>query len=197
MSDVNSINIELVSSLKQGRKEAYEHTFRTYYKPLCSYACAFVKDMEQAEELVQECFFQMWEMRESIEIKSSIKFYLFRVVKNKCLNYLKKEQRKNRLIFSLDEEIDNREIFFLESVSDPDRHKQLQQKTNSAMNLLPAACREIFEMAKLSGMTYKEISSELGISVKTVENQMSKALRILRKELSGLLSLILCFFRKE
>jgi RNA polymerase sigma-70 factor (ECF subfamily) len=196
MSDSNSINIELISSLKQGKEEAYEHIFKMYYASLCRYACPFLKDMGKAEELVQECFIQMWEMRDRVNINSSVKFYLFRVVKNRCLNYLKKEQRKNRIVISLEEEIDNREIFYLESVSDPDRHIQLEGRTSSAMNLLPTACREIFEMAKISGMTYKEISNELGISVKTVENQMSKALRILRKELSGVLSLILCFFRK-
>ncbi len=159
--------------------------FKAYYTPLCSYACSFVKDMQQSEELVQECFIQIWEKGENIDIENSIKFYLFRTVKNRCLNYLKKQQRQRNTTVYLEEEIINREHFFLESIDNPERRKELQEKINSAMNLLPVSCREIFEMAKFSSMKYKEISIELDISVKTVENQMSKALKILRKELSS------------
>lgn len=153
--------------------------------------------MDKGEELVQECFFNIWEIRKRLNISTSVKFYLFRAVKNRCLNFLKQEQNRRGILYSLDEEFVNREEFFIESVSDTESHTKMENRISEAMNLLPAGCREIFEMGKMSGMTYRQIADELNISVKTVENQMSKALRILRKELSSEMFLLLCFFRKE
>jgi len=183
---------ELAQALKKGEQEAYEYIFRTYYNSLCRYAVTFLREPNIAEEMVQDCFCTLYLKRKSLQINQSLKFYLFQMVRNRCLNHLKQEKIRQGKLALLHEDLRNREDFF-DLVSDASRNHELQKKIRAAVEQLPQQCRKVFELGKYSGLSYPEIANELEVSVKTVEKHMSKALSILREELSGKLFLVLLF----
>jgi RNA polymerase sigma-70 factor, ECF subfamily len=171
-------------------KAQFELLFNTWYSKLCSYANGFLKDIDASEEIVQEVMLKIWINREKLEITSSIQGYLFRAVRNGSLNLLKhvnireeyktfKEREDSTLQRSHEEEM---------MVS------ELEVKIRKAIDSLPVERRRVFIMSRYDGMTYREIAENLGISVKTVENQMSKALKFLREELAEYLPFLLLLF---
>ncbi len=173
----------LFERIQQNDQKAYEQVFRTYYKMLCNYAMRYVSESEVAEEIVQELFCIIWEKRQQIELQSSLKSYLFGATYNNCLRYLKHQkvkyahQKETIAGWQGTEPIQQQD--FLEF--------ELQQKIADGLHRLPEQCRKIFQLSRFEGLKYKEIAEKAGISVKTVEAQMSKALRILREELQDYL----------
>lgn len=168
-----------------GDEKVFESLFREFYAPLAAFAMKYVKDTEMAEEIVQELFSDMWAKTDRLHIKTSIRSYLFGAVRNACLNHikhLKVEQKyadRTRLSTSQGEATD-----FLEL-------DELKQKISVALDKIPEKCREIFELNRFEGKRYKEIADELNLSLKTVENQMGKALKIMRDELGDYLLIAL------
>lgn len=164
---------------------AFESVFKSYYASLASFACQYVSDKEEAEEIVQEMFTNLWAKGDQIRIQTTVKSYLFGATRNACLNHLKRKKvakkYEDRQLWVAKEE---QEIDFLEL-------DQLHELIEAAMNKIPEKCREIFELSRSDGKKYQEIADELQISIKTVENQMGKALRILREELQDYLPSIL------
>ena len=132
-----------------------------------------------SEEIVQDIFIYLWEKKEKIKIESSVKAYLLRASKNRSLNFIRNEKTKLEIHNELFDK--NKTVTEMpDSVMDTN---QLREVINSAINNLPEKCREIYILGKEKNLSYKEISEELGISVKTVEAQMGKALRKLREQL--------------
>jgi len=131
------------------------------------------------EEIVQDIFIYLWEKKENIKIESSLKSYLLRASKNRSLNYIRNEKTKLD-IYNRFNEFNKETIEMPDSVMDTN---QLRHVINAAIDSLPDRCREIYILGKEKSMSYKEISEELGISVKTVEVQMGKALKKLRDQL--------------
>ncbi len=180
---------QLFERVRQNDQKAYEQVFRTYYPMLCNYALRLVKNQETAEEIVQDLFCTIWEKRQQIQLSSSLKSYLFGATHNNCLRYLKHQKvRQNYQVetlaqFKEGEPVQDEEFLTFE----------LQQKIAEGINRLPAQCRKIFQLSRYEGLKYKEIAQKAGISVKTVEAQMSKALRILREELKDYLPTLLLF----
>lgn len=171
-------------------KAGFERLFKQHYSHLCAYANNFLKDQMASEEVVQEVMFKIWVNRESIDIRTSMQSYLFRSVRNGCMNVLK--------------HIDIREEFKVyneASLNEPQRSheenmivSELEQKIRLAIDQLPMERKKVFIMSRYDGLTYAEIASQLGISVKTVENQMGKALKYLREELADYLPWLVLFF---
>ena len=186
--DVQSIN--LFQEIKQNNTEAYEKFFKLYYAELVRFAYEYLKDKDAAEDLVQEVFVKLWEKRAGIEMKSAPKSYLYVTVKNHCLNKLKSEQR--HVLFEDDFADDQR--FAVSSASQLSEVKQLSEHIKQAMDKLPPRCGLIFKLSRFEEKSYKEIADILEISVKTVENQMGKALSIMRNDLKHYLQIILFFF---
>ncbi|MCU0422849.1 MAG: RNA polymerase sigma-70 factor [Bacteroidia bacterium] len=186
--DVQSIN--LFQEIKQNNTEAYEKFFKLYYAELVRFAYEYLKDKDAAEDLVQEVFVKLWEKRADIEMKSAPKSYLYVTVKNHCLNKLKSEQR--HVLFEDDFADDQR--FAVSSASQLSEVKQLSEHIKQAMDKLPPRCGLIFKLSRFEEKSYKEIADILEISVKTVENQMGKALSIMRNDLKHYLQIILFFF---
>ena len=158
-------------------KSRFEALFRDHYAPLVGYAMRITKDKDLAEDLVQQVFVNLWEKRESIEIHSSLKSYLMRAVHNHCLNHVKHEKVRAS---------HRDEVMHDTSVSeavDPVEQAELSLRVNELIDGLPEQCRNVFLLSRRDGRKYKEIAEELNISVKTVENQMGKALRLLRQGL--------------
>lgn len=169
--------ILLVQRLRNKDKGAFEVVFKTHYRPLCGYARKYMDEVEAAEEIVQEVFVKFWEKCESIAPDSSIKSYLYRSVHNTCLNYIKhmkvRDNYKDYVITYME---NSSSIEFFE---EPD----LEKKIYDAIDALPPQCSRIFKLSRFEGLKYQEIADHLGLSVKTVEVQMGKALKVLRAKL--------------
>ncbi len=174
---------EQIQGLKAGDSSIYEDVFKAYYKDLCCYAYAFLGNSELSEEVVHECFCNIWIKRRTLTIQESLRFYLLQSVKNRCLNRLKAEIVRKKHLKIFQEELLNREQLFGEVSSDSTKYEDLKRELLKAVDKLPPRCLEIFELSKFQGMSYSEIAEKLQISSKTVENQISRAYRILRKNL--------------
>lgn len=176
-------------AIQQGDERVFEQFFRKYYQSLCNYACTFVKDMDEAEEAVQAVFHHFWEKREMLEISVSLKSYLYKSVYNNCLNRIKHEKIKLEYQHYNAERIDRNPSF----ASDLADASELESRIGQAIESLPEQCRLVFKLSRFEELKYAEIADQLGISVKTVENQIGKALRILREKLADYLVFMLIF----
>lgn len=166
-----------------GDRIAFEALFRLHYRSLCAFAVQYLKDMAKAEDLVQDLFFRLWLDREKVRITTSVKAYLFASVRNRCLNAMKAQGR----VRSLNEEVDDREE---DEMRTEDEHAERIARVQAAIEALPTERMKVFKLSRYEGLKYQEIADRLGISVKTVENQMGKALKSLREDLSDLVPLL-------
>jgi len=178
---------QLIASLKAGNITAFEMLFRTYYQPLCNYAYTFVADRDEAEEIVQNTFLNVWEKRESIAIHTAVKPYLYAMVRNACLNVIKHEKIRQQHA-AVEMAMAERSV---ESVSRTIVAAELESRIFEAMDRLPEHCRLVFKLSRFEELKYAEIAAQLNISIKTVENQMGKALRIMRDQLKEYLPLLI------
>ncbi len=158
----------------------FEKLFSTHYLSLCIYARRIVGDMDIARDLVQDVFVMVYEKRSTLKIRSA-KSFLYRSVYHACLNHLKKINTHQR-----------HHEYLKYTMPDSEYHDsviqaELEEKIWKAVQKLPDQCRRIFEMNRFEGKKNKEIAEILGISIRTVETQISKALRMIRKDVEHLL----------
>jgi RNA polymerase sigma-70 factor (ECF subfamily) len=184
---VNLPEQQQIQALIAGDITAFEMIFRTYYQPLCSYAYTFLQDKEEAEEIVQGTFLSVWEKRQTIAIHTAVKPYLYAMVRNACLNVIKHEKIKQK---HAAEEIALSPISH-DSVAHAVATSELEVKIHQAMEKLPEQCRLVFKLSRFEELKYAEIAEQLSISVKTVENHMGKALKIMREQLKDYLPLLI------
>ena len=153
-------------------KSYFSNQFHFYYRPLCLYALRLLGNTDEAEDVVQETFAAIWEKRETLHQIESIKSYLYTAVRNNCLMKLrtKKEFDNVEELQLVDEDTGEEAIY----------RAELEAKLWKMIDELPERQREIFLMAKRDGMPYKEIAEKTGLSVKTVENNVTRALKSLR-----------------
>jgi len=177
---------ELIIELKKGSSKAYEQIFSEYYTWLCNYVFQLCNNRSLAEDVVQEVIINFWERREAIVISSSLKNYLFKSCYNKFIQHLK----SSKINFDRLDEV--KWDIISENNIDNNINEIRLEKLNSLINKLPLRCRQIFVQNKIHKMKYKEIALEMGISIKTVENQMSKALHFIRE--NALTTFIFSFF---
>lgn len=149
-----------------------ENLFRYHYRPLCIFALHYLKDIDVSEDVVQEAFGLLWEKLSAGEKVVNQKGYLYSTVKNRSLDILRKRGSVGEAI-SLDGSVDDIEEPTVEDA-------EVEARLWTAIDTLPEKCREIFLMSKRDGLKQEEIASELGISLQTVKNQVSKALKILK-----------------
>jgi RNA polymerase sigma-70 factor, ECF subfamily len=142
-------------------------------------------DQTEAEELVQTVFVKLWESADTIEISHSLKAYLYRMVYTRTLNHMRDKKRK-----AVTEPLDAH-LHLSEPTLDRIDQEQLQNRLRSALDKLPTECRRIFELSRYEELKYREIADQLQISIKTVEAQMGKALKLLRLDLADYLVLLL------
>jgi len=187
---------KLIIDLKDKELKAYEELFFRYHGRLVLFARKFTGDLQAAQDLVQDAFLILWEKADTLDIHSSPKAYLFQAVRNSCLNY----KRHINIRRSVEDEL-NFKINFSEKLNYVDFNDpyysllelDLQQKIDSIVNSLPEKCLEVFKLSRQNNLRNKEIAEELGISIKMVEKHISRALTVLRGELSEYLSLLLLF----
>lgn len=178
---------QAIQGLAEGDITAFEMLFRTYYQPLCHYAYSFLRDKEDAEEIVQSTFLLVWERKETLEIRTSVKPYLYAMVRNACLNVLKHQRIKERHATETMAVAAHSD----ESVSQLIAANELELRIKEAMDELPEQCRLVFKLSRFEELKYAEIAEQLNISIKTVENHMGKALKIMREKLKDYLPLII------
>ena len=169
---------ELLVRLRRGDDAAYEAIFRQWYAPMVAATTALLRDGGPAEEVVQDVLLELWRRRESLTFETSIRAYLFQSARNRGLNYLRRERVEARGESTVAAGLPTPEPADSEA-----REGELNIAIQSAIAGLPDRCREVFELSRIRGLKYNEIAAELGISVKTVEAQMGKALRVMREKL--------------
>ena len=178
---------ELVERVQQGDQTAFELLFRFYYPGLVVYATQFTVDRSEAEEIVQDFFVRFWQKHSYIKSSESLKNYFFSCVKNSSLNLLKHKKIEVSYIQKLQQLSESENLTY-----HPDLFivSELQEKIESAIALLPEKCREVFIMSRIQGLKNEEIASILDLSKRTVETQISKAIKVMRIELKDYLGLL-------
>ena len=180
----------LTAGLRRGKEEAFAYVFRMYYSPLLNYAGRILKDVEAANDVVQECFCRLYERRRELRKELQVRPYLYKSVYNACMDAIKQQKVESNYI--------NQELldfYFSKVVETPEAEQALLDEDlkgaiQDAINKLPERCREIFVLSKVDGLSNKQIAEQLNISMKTVEAQMTTAFVRLRKELGWLLCFI-------
>jgi RNA polymerase sigma-70 factor (family 1) len=173
-------NRQKLASFYVGNLDNFEALFKHFYAPLVVYACKYVGELEIAREIVQDFFVRLYEKRQTITIDTSIKSYLYRSVCNCCINYKKQRNIQDKHLKNIDMEKDDEG-----NLENEINRVELQQRIFEAIDSLPAKCGIIFKMNRLEGMKNEEIAQKLNLSKRTVETQISKALKILRQKLAG------------
>ncbi len=167
---------ELLLLLKQDNDVAFRALYDRFYKYLVVTANNILGDSDAARDLAQDVFVELWKKRASIEVQSSLKSYLRRAVVNKTLNYIKARRIDFREPEHLPEKISQ-----LDSPYTQLETTDLEQIIHNAIAALPERCRVIFTLCRLENLPHKDIADQLGISTKTIENQMTRALSALRE----------------
>lgn len=186
----SDVEKNVLKELRNGDANSLKFLFDTFYSSLCNYAFQFLNDYDMAEEVVQNLFVKIWEKRNTFEIEISVKNYLFRSVRNQCINLIQHEKVKQLHAQKIREALfadEASESYFLEV--------EMASKIESVIETLPEKRREIFRLSREEGLKYREIAEKLEISVKTVETQMGLALRALRDKFKNSI-LLFIFFRK-
>ena len=169
----------LIERLKEGDRKIFTQLFEYYYSSLAVYADHYLHDLEASEDIVQSVFVKLWENRSTIKA-ASIRFYLLNSVRNGCIDQLRKEETREKYI--------QRQIYQTKNtVDDFWAESELEKMIETAISKLPSRCREIFLLSRFEGLKSKEIARKLQLSQRTVETQITNALKILRKELKGYL----------
>jgi RNA polymerase sigma-70 factor, ECF subfamily len=168
---------ETMEAIRNGDTTAFRRVFDAGYEDLCRYAYTILKDAAEAEDTVQSMFVKLWEKRGELEITQSVRSYLFRSVYNLCVNKLEHQQVRRR------HQVTSQATLSL-AVQPPEVFtNELDDRIRKIVDKLPAQCRTIFIMSRYEELRYVEIAEKLNISVNTIQNQVCKALKILREEL--------------
>jgi len=169
-------DFRLMEQIQKGNVHALELLFERYYEPLCNFAFLFLKTSNQTEELVSDVFIRVWQNRDQHGKVIHVKAYLYRSVKNAVISYLRKNRPGMDELSSL-ENISKHEITPESLLIREDLYKAV----GSMIKSMPHQAGLVFRMHKMDGLSYKEIAATLGLSIKTIENHMGKALRFVRE----------------
>lgn len=169
MANSNSLN-----------QQIFEDFFRDYFKPLVNFANKFLNNIDDSKEIVHDVFINLWEKRNSIDVKNSVKSYLYTSVNNRCLNFIRDNKKFNSNI-----QLDN--IDAVISPTDALTELEIQSIIDKTLNSLSPKVKRVFELSRYKNMKYKEIAEKLNISQKTVESHISAALKALRINLKDYL----------
>ena len=151
-----------------------DELFRYNYRPLCLYALHYLNDPATVEDIVQDCFASLWEKTKEGAAVNNRRSYLYMMVRNRCLDHLRKKGISTEFLKPYD-------TYGIIDDDDAQERARTEAKLWTAIDSLPEKCREVFIMSKRDGLKYEEIAEELGLSVNTVRNQISKALKVLKE----------------
>ena len=173
---------EFLESLRLGKQEAFQVLFEAFHKPLCFFAARVVRDGEEAEDIVQEVFLSFWKMeRDGFPNIKTIKTFFYNSVQNRCLNYLRDLEIRDRNYRNLNREELDEDYFLCQQI-----RAEVIAELFEAIDELPEKSKEIFKKSYIDGQEDKKIAEELGISLNTIKTQKRKAYAFLREELKNL-----------
>lgn len=177
---------EIISKLQHGSKIVFRELFERYYLSLCKYANTLVDNPIEAEDIVQDIFFNLWEKRKSLNIEHSLSAYLYRTVYYQSLKILRKKSIEGANIEDLKIKMKEAEIFYkhYESPFSKLDHKILKLAIKNAIENLPEKTKEVFILSRKKNLKNREIAEFLNISIKTVEYHITKALEIVKDKLN-------------
>lgn len=184
---MSSNDHKLIQGLVAGHESCYNTLFNDYYLVLTVYARKFLCDTDLAREIVQDMFVRLYESRNLLNNVTSLKGYLYRSVRNSCLNYIKMNKIHNRH----KENIRLDRSGSVHDLTEEIQESELEQRIFKIVSELPDRCRQIFRMSRVEGLKNDEIAGKFNISKRTVETQISKALKILRLELASYLMIFI------
>lgn len=168
----------------------FEQLYKTYQPGLVNFAYFYLKNEQEAIDTVQELFMNIWEKKEAFPVTDTPKAYLMTAVKNRCFNKLTRQKLHQNPIDTL------QDIFISPDTTAANMEaKQTEATIKTLISSLPEKCREIFILSRFEHLSYKEIATLLGISQKTVENQIGNALKMLRKNLFNILILTISLLK--
>lgn len=177
-------------------EDKFEALYKAHFRELHAYAYTIVNDWDNAEELVQGLFLKLWERNDWAGIHTSVKSYLYRSVYHESLNWLRRDKVRLRYQTLTAPTMENNTGDATEQL----KAREVEKHLAMALNKLPEKCRAIFHLSRFEELKYQQIADQLNISIKTVETQMVKALKILRKEMAeflpAILLLLLNLFKK-
>jgi RNA polymerase sigma-70 factor (ECF subfamily) len=176
----------IFKKIRNDDRDAFKSLFDTYYASLCHYASHFLNDDVLSEEVVQELFIKLWEKRHHLDVETSLQNYLFRSVRNLCLNQIQHDKVIKLHAHRLKEALTTED-----PAADYLITPEMILKLEEAIESLPDKRREIFRLSREGGLKYREIADKLRISVKTVEAHMGLALKELRGKITRLLLFLL------
>ena len=176
--DTKEKDISLFEDFKKGNKNAFDKIFHNYYENLCNFAFLFLKNSPKSEEVVADVFLNLWKKRQSIVIKTNLKAYLYRSTRNAAISDLRKEKN---LHLSNEENESLRKTKLDLSPETLLIRKELCETFKDLIGLMPKQAALIFRLHKVDGMSYREIAQLLDLSIKTVENHMGRALKLMRE----------------
>jgi RNA polymerase sigma-70 factor (ECF subfamily) len=171
-----------VERLRAGDRDAFEAVFRAYYARLAEYANGLVRSRDAAEDVVQEVFVALWTQRDRLTTPDNLVGYLYRSVRNRSLNQI----RHRRMVVDWQARQAAEEAPSAPAADRETENAEILEAVRQAVRTLSPRCREVFELSRDRGLTYPEIAATLGISIKTVETLMGRALKGVRERLSGL-----------
>lgn len=176
----------IVRQLKEGREKAYEFVYNYHYPILCHIAEQYVHDSFLAETIVSGVILHVWEIRDSLNIQTSIRSYLAQSVRNRCLNYLNSQVQQRELVLDKGNITDLPLVKYIQSDDYPLGRllsEELEDRISEAIERLPEECRRVFCMSRFEGMKNQEIAKVLGLSINTVKYHMKRALALLQDDL--------------
>jgi len=182
---------ELFDRIRLGDKFSFELLYRKYFEKMCSFANKFLQDNELATEVVNDVFMNVWNNRNKLDPNNMFQSYLFVSTKNRSLNELQRQKKESKFkevitaTYLEGQEMEVRDSLVI---------KEMEERIKKIIDELPPKCREIFLMSRYEDKKNREIAEELNISLKTVETQMTRALKVFRRELQEYMTVVLLTF---
>lgn len=173
---------ELFGEIQKGSRAAFNQLFLHYYQALCRYSYSITNHPEESEELVSDVFFTIWTKAKKLTIEHTVRVYLYSCVKHASLARLK--STKIKIVDTSEDELTNIALPMPDAQREME-YADLEKQFKAATSQLPEKCREVFMLARVDGLRYKEISLLLNISEKTVENHLAKALSLMRQSMAA------------
>jgi len=183
----------IFKKVRAGDLPAFRQLYHVYFQRLYLFAQKFV-DSEMAKDVVQDCFYNFWINREKIEITTSVSAYLFTVIKNRCYKLLKEEQRKTVYEQNFGLKLKQEELQYFINSEKSIFEFDVKDRIGNVMKHLPVKCAEVFVESRFNGLSNKDIADKFNISVKAVEKQITKALKLFREEFKDIIPVIFSLF---
>lgn len=184
---MNISDENIVAELISGNHKAFEIVFNTYFKKLYVFSKEYVIDSENAREIVQEAFVKLWEIKSQLRPETNISAYLYAMVRNSSISFLKQAIVKKKYVDYSMQKYQRYMLNYYALIDESSEkliYKELENKIHEIIEQLPKKCKTVFELSRYQELKHKEIASKLNISVKTVENHISEALKRIHVQLA-------------